>query len=251
MKLVSLIAQRWMIIVACIVLGVGGAVGYSLMQPRMYSATVRLYVVSGTADLLEAYQGTQAAQTSVRSFATLASDPSVVSRAIDAAGVATSTAAVIADMTVSVPPQTVVMDITIRTENATDAPKLALAVAQDLTGLVDKLEAPQAGGPGALRLQIVDPSTQGAVRDPLVDPVAGGAGAVLGAIVGVLAALALQRRRRSAAESRGAEDTEDRPAAGEATASSTSDGTADTEQFPVVTPPTTASTARHHRRDGT
>ncbi|MDR2280581.1 MAG: capsular biosynthesis protein, partial [Gordonia sp. (in: high G+C Gram-positive bacteria)] len=138
----------------------------------------------------------------------------------------------------------------IRTENSTDAPKLALAVAQALTGLVDKLEAPQAGGPGALRLQIVDPSTQGAVRDPLVDPVVGGAGAVLGAIVGVLAALALQRRRRSAAESRAAEDTENRPTAGEATASSTPDGTADTEQFPVVTPPT-ASTARHHRRDGT
>ncbi|MGB6245135.1 MULTISPECIES: YveK family protein [Gordonia] len=264
MRIVSTVARRWTVIVACVLLGLAVGAGYSLVKPHDYAATVRLYVVSGTADLLEAYQGTMAAQNSVRSFATLATDPSVASRAIEAARVPITVDRLLADMSVSVPPQTVVMDITVRTASPDDSAKLALAVAQDLTGLVDKLEAPHAGGPGALRLQIVDPSTRGAVRDALIDPVLAGAGAIGGGVVGVLLALALQRRRGSAGDDGGPDpdpevvgpDSPDVPAPDvpDSDVPGSDDGTAPggdadtTDRLPAVGLNTNVPTNRHRRR---
>ncbi|UCZ91845.1 YveK family protein [Gordonia sp. WA4-43] len=196
MNIMTAIARRWMLVVACLLLGLGAAVGYCLLAPQTYSATVRTYVATGTSDMLEAYQGSQAAQASIQTFAVLATDPAVAQRAIDRSGVDLTVAEFLPQISASVPPQTVVLDITVRNKSAQDAQKLAPALAQELVGLVGTLQEPTSGGPGALKLVVVDPSTQGAVRQQLLNPIVLGLGAVGGGLVGVIAALLLERRQK-------------------------------------------------------
>lgn len=196
MTIMTAIARRWMLVVACLLLGVAAAVGYSLLAPQTYAATVRTYIATGTSDMLEAYQGSQAAQASIQTFAVLATDPAVAQRALDRAGADITVADFLPMISVTVPPQTVVLDITVRNNSAELAQTLAPALAQEVVNLVSTLQQPSDGGPGALNLVVVDPSTQGAVRGQLIDPILLGLGAFGGVAVGVLAALLLQRRRQ-------------------------------------------------------
>ncbi|WP_448221771.1 YveK family protein [Gordonia iterans] len=194
MKTINAITRRWALVLACVLFGIVAAALLSLTQSRDYSATVRMYVAAGTSDLAEAYQGGIAAQNAVHSFAVLASDPSVASRAIKSSGVPISVDELVAATSASTPPQTVILDLSVKYQTADGAGKLANAMAQDLIVVVDKLEGPAAGGPGALRLVVVDPNTQGAVRDELLSPLFLAAGAVLGGLVGIVAAAALEGR---------------------------------------------------------
>lgn len=194
MKSLGAVAKRWVLVIACVALGVAGAMVYSLVSPQYSTATVRTYTTSGTSDLLEAYQGSQAARASVQSFAVLATDPVVVQRAIAKSGVAASLDDVLVKTSASVQPGTVIVDISVQDESAEDAQKLALAVAQELVGLVDKLGQPADGGAAALKLVVVDPSTQGAVRDQLFDPVDLAVGGGIGLVIGVLLSLLLDSR---------------------------------------------------------
>lgn len=196
MNIMTAVARRWMLVVACLLLGLGGAVGYSLLSPQTFTATVRTYIATGTSDMLEAYQGSQAAQASIQTFAVLATDPAVAQRALDRAGVGLTVAEFLPQITVAVPPQTVVLDITVRNKSAQDAQLLAPALADELVGLVGALQQPTSGGPGALKLVVVDPSTQGAVRQQLLDPIVLASGAVGGGLIGVVVALVLERRAR-------------------------------------------------------
>lgn len=196
MNLLHNLMARWMVVLACTLLGAGAAATVSLVEPRSSSATVRTYVASGTADMLEAYQGGQAALAGVRTYEVLATDPTVAARAIKESGVDIALSDLLAGVSVSVPAQTVILDITVTDESADDARALALALARNLVGLVDKLEGPVSGGPGALRLVIVDPNTRGAVLDRPIDPVLVAAGAGAGALAGAIAALVLAARAR-------------------------------------------------------
>ncbi|MGW6032316.1 YveK family protein [Gordonia terrae] len=195
MKVLNIVAAKWMLVVAFTLIGLIAAIGYSLLQPQTYVATVRTYIATGTSDMLEAYQGNQAARASIQTFAVLATDPTVAQRAIARSGVDISLPQFISEISVSVPPQTVILDVSVQNSTSADAERLSTALAQELVGTVTALQEPASGGPGALRLVVVDPNTQGAVRQQLIDPVLLGIGAVGGALAGSLIALLLHRRR--------------------------------------------------------
>ncbi|MBD0864084.1 capsular biosynthesis protein [Gordonia sp. zg691] len=202
MKVISAIAGKWMLVVAFTLLGLVAAMGYSLLQPQTYVATVRTYIATGTSDMLEAYQGNQAARASIQTFAVLATDPTVAQRAIERSGVDISLQEFLPEISVSVPPQTVILDVSVQDASSQDAEKLSTALAQELVGMVTDLQEPTSGGPGALRLVVVDPNTQGAVRQQLIDPMLLAVGAITGALLGTVLALLLQQRGKSGAESR-------------------------------------------------
>ncbi|QMT03745.1 capsular biosynthesis protein [Gordonia jinghuaiqii] len=190
-----------MLVVAFTLLGLVAAMGYSLLQPQTYVATVRTYIATGTSDMLEAYQGNQAARASIQTFAVLATDPTVAQRAIERSGVDISLQEFLPEISVSVPPQTVILDVSVQDASSQDAEKLSTALAQELVGMVTDLQEPTSGGPGALRLVVVDPNSQGAVRQQLIDPMLLAVGAIAGALLGTVLALLLQRRGKSGAES--------------------------------------------------
>ncbi len=215
MKVLNVIAAKWMLVVAFTLIGLIAAIGYSLLQPQTYVATVRTYIATGTSDMLEAYQGNQAARASIQTFAVLATDPTVAQRAIDRSGVDISLPQFISEISVSVPPQTVILDVSVQNSTSADAERLSTALAQELVGTVTALQEPTSGGPGALRLVVVDPNTQGAVRQQLIDPVLLGVGAAGGALAGALLALLLHRRRGGAPEVEESDRIPDGPTTGD------------------------------------
>ncbi|KSU53910.1 MULTISPECIES: YveK family protein [Gordonia] len=215
MKVLNVIAAKWMLVVAFTLIGLIAAIGYSLLQPQTYVATVRTYIATGTSDMLEAYQGNQAARASIQTFAVLATDPTVAQRAIDRSGVDISLPQFLSEISVSVPPQTVILDVSVQNSTSADAERLSTALAQELVGTVTALQEPTSGGPGALRLVVVDPNTQGAVREQLIDPILLGIGAVGGALAGSLIALILHRRRGGMSDVEGFDTVPDGPTTGD------------------------------------
>ncbi|WGJ86614.1 hypothetical protein [Gordonia sp. SMJS1] len=117
MKVLNVIAAKWMLVVAFTLIGLIAVIGYSLLQPQTYVATVRTYIATGTSDMLEAYQGNQAARASIQTFAVLATDPTVAQRAIDRSGVDISLPQFLSEISVSVPPQTVILDVSVQNSN--------------------------------------------------------------------------------------------------------------------------------------
>lgn len=215
MKVLNIVAAKWMLVVAFTLIGLIAAIGYSLLQPQNYVATVRTYIATGTSDMLEAYQGNQAARASIQTFAVLATDPTVAQRAIARSGVDISLPQFISEISVSVPPQTVILDVSVQNSTSADAERLSTALAQELVGTVTALQEPASGGPGALRLVVVDPNTQGAVRQQLIDPVLLGIGAVGGALAGSLIALLLHRRRFGVSDVKQSDRIPDGPTTGD------------------------------------
>ncbi|MEY1676828.1 capsular biosynthesis protein [Gordonia sp. ABKF26] len=215
MKVLNIVAAKWMLVVAFTLIGLIAAIGYSLLQPQTYVATVRTYIATGTSDMLEAYQGNQAARASIQTFAVLATDPTVAQRAIARSGVDISLPQFISEISVSVPPQTVILDVSVQNSTSADAERLSTALAQELVGTVTALQEPASGGPGALRLVVVDPNTQGAVRQQLIDPVLLGIGAVGGALAGSLIALLLHRRRGGVSDVEQSDRIPDGPTTGD------------------------------------
>ena len=215
MKVLNVIAAKWMLVVAFTLIGLIAAIGYSLLQPQTYVATVRTYIATGTSDMLEAYQGNQAARASIQTFAVLATDPTVAQRAIARSGVDIPLPQFISEISVSVPPQTVILDVSVQNSTSADAERLSTALAQELVGTVTALQEPTSGGPGALRLVVVDPNTQGAVRQQLIDPVLLGIGAVGGALAGSLIALLLHRRRGGISDAKDSDRIPDGPTTGD------------------------------------
>ncbi len=215
MKVLNVIAAKWMLVVAFTLIGLIAAIGYSLLQPQTYVATVRTYIATGTSDMLEAYQGNQAARASIQTFAVLATDPTVAQRAIDRSGVDISLPQFLSEISVSVPPQTVILDVSVQNSTSADAERLSTALAQELVGTVTALQEPTSGGPGALRLVVVDPNTQGAVREQLIDPILLGIGAVGGALAGSLIALLLHKRRGGMSDVEGFDTVPDGPTTGD------------------------------------
>jgi capsular polysaccharide biosynthesis protein len=187
--------RRWVVIVTCLLIGAAAALAYALMTPDSYTSTVRMYATSGTSDMSEAYQGSQAAQASIRSFGVLATDPAVAQLALDKSGVDISLNDFLDSIAASVPPQTVILDVSVTQDSPASAQSLARALATEVASVVDKLQQPTGGGPSAIKLVVVDPSIQGAVRQPLFDPLVLSIGCIAGLLVGIVLALLLERRR--------------------------------------------------------
>ncbi|WP_439031900.1 YveK family protein [Gordonia terrae] len=253
MKILTTIATRWMLVVAFTLMGLVAAIGFSLLQPQTYVATVRTYIATGTSDMLEAYQGNQAARASIQTFAVLATDPVVAQRAIEKSGVDISLPQFLSEISVSVPPQTVILDVSVQNASSTDAERLSTALTEELVGMVTALQEPTSGGPGALRLVIVDPNTQGAVRQQLIDPMLLGVGAVGGALAGAVLALLLQLRQDRRTDDEQLLDVPGGPTTGDIEVTITGPATAATTPVnrhelpdPMTSDPVTSTARGHH-----
>lgn len=156
---VRAVRQRWLA-VAAVTLAAGLlALGYSLIQSPTYRSTATLYVTSASDDASStAYQGSLASQQRVISYTQLATSDVVVGRAVTDGRLPLSTASAVAALSITSPPETVLLKISASNTNREVARDLANAVAQSMTSYVVKLETPAGGGQPLAALTVITPA---------------------------------------------------------------------------------------------
>lgn len=181
--------ERWRsgVLVAALVLAV--VLGFTALQTPRYQATNRIFVQAlagaGVGDLSS---GVSYASQQISSYADLATTPFVLDPVIGELGLAVTPAALAKNVTVTVPAETLILEITATSEDPTEAAAIANSMADNLEKQVASLASD--GASTGIELRVVSPavvptspSSPDVVRNAAL-------GMVLALLAGVAAALA-------------------------------------------------------------
>ena len=182
--------RSWIIIVAAVLLGAVAGYGYAKLQPEMYGSEASVVVIPARGDSTsELVQGSSYVQSLVRTYAVVATSPTVLNPVIDQLGLHTSPQALAGAITVDSPLNTVVMRIAVVGQDPEQTTRIADAVAKELAVAVKELSPQNAQDQPAVRIEMIAPAkvpqfpTSPNVRMMVV------AGAALGLLAGVIFAL--------------------------------------------------------------
>lgn len=196
-KFVHLLRRRWATAVAVLVVCLIGAIAYAMSTASTYSATTTLYVSMATGTSVnDAYQGGMAAQQRVTSYSYLAGGPAVAERVIDDLGLDTTPEDLQAQVSVTFPPATTLLEITAADPTPDGAVLLADAFAAQFRTLVTRLETTVAGAAPAAQATVIEPAELpvSPIGRSLTETVV--LGGVVGLVLGMLAAFARDRLDR-------------------------------------------------------
>lgn len=184
----KIVRARWIGIVLFTLLGLTAASGWTLTQPRQYTADASAIVTTGaSADIGSALVGDNYAKSRVRSYLNIAESRQVAGYAAERLGLQSSLDSLIARVNVSNPSDTAVLQVAATWTSPEGARDLAEAWIQGMIDYVSVLEndstAPGASTESIVRLQSLDSAVlPGAPSSPNVR---------LALALGVLVGLAL------------------------------------------------------------
>ena len=197
-RLVSLVRRRLLVILAGVLLGVVAAGVYVATATPVYSATTKLYASSTTNDPTgsELVNSGLYARDQVKSYAQLVTTPTVLDQVIDDLDLDLTSGELAATISVNVPLNTVLVEVTAHDDDPEHAAELADAVAEALPPVVEELEKRTKAEQAPMRLTIVQPAATPDFRDSPNTKVDLLAGLLLGLVLGVSAAVVLEALRR-------------------------------------------------------
>lgn len=197
-RLVSLVRRRLLVILAGVLLGTGAAGLYAARATPVYSSTTKLYASSTTNDAngSELVNSGLYARDQVKSYAQLVTTPAVLGQVIDILDLEVSAGELAEQVSVTVPLNTVVVEVTAHDDDPDRAAELAGAIATVLPGVVEGLEQRRKGKQGPMRLTVVQEPASPEFRDSPHVRVSLLAGLLLGLVLGVSVAIVLEALRR-------------------------------------------------------
>ena len=183
--------SRWISIGLTVAVAVLGAAAVSALTTPLYQASTQLFVgTTGGASVSEAYQNNLFSKERVTSYAGLAAGKQVAQRTIDTLGLDMSAEELMARVTATPVPDSVLLNVSVLDPDASRSADLANSVAAQTSQLVSELETSARGGSpsaAATLVQLADvpssPVSPSWVRNILIGLVGG---LFLGLIVSVL-----------------------------------------------------------------
>jgi polysaccharide biosynthesis transport protein len=196
-----ILRARWLLIAAVTLLTLLVAAVFAWTRTPLYRAEVQLFISARVpADLSEVYQGVLFSQQRVRSYAQLVSSPPVAERVIAQLDLPETVDDLQGKIDVSVPPDTVLIDVAVTDPSAPRAKQIADAVGTEFAAFINALESSGAD-PSPVQVAVTSPAQLPTApispRKPLILLLGFHLGLILG-IATAAAAEALQRRVRSA-----------------------------------------------------
>jgi len=198
--MLSLLLRKWPTWVACLVVGVLIALGFSLLQKPVYASKAQLFVVtasSGQESAANAYQGNLASQQRVASYAKLVNGLDVMQRVEDRGHFGLTAGELASKVTASTAPQTVILDITAEDTDPARAQKIAKVTGEVFSDFVKELETPAPGQQPTTYLKVVgEPVVPSAPVSPNI-PLNLALGGLLGLLIGLALVVLVDRLDRT------------------------------------------------------
>jgi succinoglycan biosynthesis transport protein ExoP len=157
---IRVIRKRWQIITAVTMLVLGGAALATTLSPKIYEAQTRLFVsTSGGGDSSALLSGSSFTQQRVKSYADVITTPNVLDPVIKTLGLKTTAAKLGEQITATVPPETVLIEVSVKNTSPRVAAKVADAVGKQFTNTVADLESVNTGQSSPVKVTIVSAPT--------------------------------------------------------------------------------------------
>ena len=180
--------KRWptILITTLVVLGLAGA--WTLLQTKQYSASTQFFVsVSGADDTSALQQGSAFTQQRVKSYAQLLETPRALKPVADELGGDLTTKDLAEKITVTTPPDTVLLEVAVTDASPEQAEAIAKAVGETFPDVVGEVERPEGADRSPIKVTLVQP----AVADETPTSPVPARNLVLGLVLGLLLGLGL------------------------------------------------------------
>ncbi|MEU5254014.1 Wzz/FepE/Etk N-terminal domain-containing protein [Streptomyces longwoodensis] len=132
--------RRWRSVLACVLLGVAGALLVTALMPRTYTATSQLFVSTGDTRSDTAYQGGLFTEERVKSYTRVVTSPAVLNGVIDTLRLDTTPGRLAGHISAQAPLDTTLVDISVTDPSAARAQAVADATALQLTRYITTIE---------------------------------------------------------------------------------------------------------------
>jgi tyrosine-protein kinase len=152
-----LLRKRWLLIVACLLLGGAAGYGASALATPIYEARSQLFVSaqSSGVSLSDANQGSLFTQQRVISYAQIVNTPAVLAPVIARLHLNMTTDELATRVSASAPLDTVLINVAVDDASPSQARDIVNAVSQEFADQVTSLETPVSGGPSPVKLTVV------------------------------------------------------------------------------------------------
>lgn len=189
-QLLATLRRRWKFVVAVLLTGIIAGVAASVLMPKTYESTVRVFFSGGANSGPDQYSVGIYIANRAKSYAEIAQDGNVVNKVIDRAHVKTTADDLMSRTTVEVPQDTVVLRIAVDDTNPDTARRLADAYADQVSDTVADLEKPAVASKKSHVTSAVTARPEGKAtvsNEPVSPniPLNVGVGAILGLVFGV------------------------------------------------------------------
>ena len=152
-----MLRKRWMMIVACLLLGGAAGYGASALATPIYQAQAQIFVSaqSSGSSLSDANQGSLFTQQRVKSYAQIVNTPAVLAPVIASLHLNTTVERLAKQVSATAPLDTVLINVSVDDPSASRARDIVNAVSQEFADQVRQLETPVDGGPAPVKLTVV------------------------------------------------------------------------------------------------
>jgi len=138
------LVRRWPTVVVCLVLAIGAALAATSLSTPVYEARTQLFVATRTGeDTTQLNQGQSFSQARVQSYASIVTTRQVTASVVKKLGLRITPEELASRITAVAPLNTVLIDITVRDTAPERAARIANAVAQRFSAVVERLETPK------------------------------------------------------------------------------------------------------------
>jgi receptor protein-tyrosine kinase len=144
---VRVLRARRIIILAAVILGLGGAVAMTKLMTPQYEASTRLFVSTAAVPegVTEVYQGAQYSQDRVHTYTDVLIGEALAQRTIDRLHLNVSAKELAGRVTASAAPESVLINVSVRDSSPTAARDIANALSDEFVTTATALETPKLG----------------------------------------------------------------------------------------------------------
>jgi receptor protein-tyrosine kinase len=150
------IRRRWMLIVACVLVVTGVAAVVTFNTTPLYESKARLFISTVDESTSTAYQGGLFATQRVASYADLVTGRELAQRVIDDLGLDVEAKDLTEQITATVVPETVILEISVQDPAPRRAQRIAKSASEQLKEFVSELETPPGQSNAPIKATVVD-----------------------------------------------------------------------------------------------
>ncbi|MGW9024076.1 polysaccharide biosynthesis tyrosine autokinase [Streptomyces sp. NPDC055722] len=138
------LVRRWRAVVVCLVLAIGAAIAATVLSAPVYEARTQLFVATRTGEeTAQLNQGQSFSQARVQSYAEIVTTRQVTEPVVQKLRLHTTPEELASRITATAPLNTVLIDITVKDAVPKRAARIANAVAERFSAVVERLETPK------------------------------------------------------------------------------------------------------------
>lgn len=180
------VRKRWVTIAVTTLIVVGLAAVWTATQKKQYTSSTQFFVSVSGSDNAQLQQGSTFTQERVKSYASLLTTPRALRPVVEELDDGTTTSDLADQLTVTTPPETVILEVSVTDSDPGHAQEVATAIGDTFPKVVSEVERPEGSQrTSPIKVSLVEPAS---TSDTPTSPVPArnlALGVILGLLLGV------------------------------------------------------------------